>query len=207
MNPKNATSYPIARTSALLIALVLISTSVLMGRIPVFLLLNHDFGSIADTLFLVCTYLAEGWIWIPYLVVVGWVFKKDKAIIVYSFVISTLLTQVPKQVFFPTITRPIASGIDPQLIHTVKGVVMHQLNSFPSGHTATAFTIFLLTIYLFDNKKMVLIGLIYAMLCGYSRVYLGQHFPLDLGGGIIVAILTVEISKRIRKNNKDVKEI
>jgi membrane-associated phospholipid phosphatase len=84
---------------------------------------------------------------------------------------------------------------------------MHQLNSFPSGHTATAFTIFLLTIYLFNNKKMVLIGLIYAMLCGYSRVYLGQHFPLDLGGGIIVAILTVEISKRIRKNNKDVKEI
>ena len=54
---------------------------------------------------------------------------------------------------------------------------------------------------------MVLIGLIYAMLCAYSRVYLGQHFPLDLGGGIIVAILTVEISKRIRKNNKDVKEI
>jgi membrane-associated phospholipid phosphatase len=207
MNPKNATSYPIARTSALLIALVLISTSLLMGRIQVFLLLNHDFGSIADTLFLGCTYLAEGWIWIPYIVVVGWVFKKDKAIIVYSFVISTLLTQVPKQVFFPTITRPIASGIDPQLIHTVKGVVMHQLNSFPSGHTATAFTIFLLTIYLFNNKKMVLIGLIYAMLCGYSRVYLGQHFPLDLGGGIIVAILTVEISKRIRKNNKDVKEI
>ena len=207
MNPKNATSYPIARTSALLIALALITTSLIMGRIPLFLLLNHDFGSIADTILLGFTYLAEGWIWIPYLVVVGWVFKKDKAIIVYSFVISTLLTQVPKLVFFPTITRPIASGIDPQLIHTVKGVVMHQMNSFPSGHTATAFTIFLLTTYLFDNKRIVLIGLIYAMFCGYSRVYLGQHFPLDLGGGIIVAILTVEISKRIKKNKKDVKEI
>ncbi|NBX28695.1 MAG: phosphatase PAP2 family protein [Chitinophagia bacterium] len=104
-------------------------------------------------------------------------------------------------------TRPIASGIDPNLIHKVEGVAMHQLSSFPSGHTATAFTIFLLTIYLFDNKKMVLIGLFYAMLCAYSRVYLGQHFPLDLGGGIIVAILTVEISKRIRKNNTNVKEI
>lgn len=207
MNPKTATSYPIARTIALFIAIVLISTSAIMGRIPLFLILNHDFGSIADTIFLGCTYLAEGWIWIPYIIVVSWYFKKDKAIIIYSFVVSTLLTQIPKLVFFPTITRPIASGIDPQLIHTVKGVAMHQMNSFPSGHTATAFSIFLLTIYLFDNKKMMLIGLLYAMLCAYSRVYLGQHFPLDLGGGIIVAILTVEISKRIRKNKQDVKEI
>jgi len=204
MKSKATAPYTIARSSALLIAIILLASSAVLGRIPVFLFLNRDFGTIADTVLLGFTYLAEGWIWIPYLVVVGWVFKKDKAIIVYSFVISTLLTQVPKQVFFPTITRPIASGIDPQLIHTVKGVVMHQMNSFPSGHTATAFTIFLLTIYLFDQTKLILIGLLYAILCGYSRVYLGQHFPMDVGGGIIVAIATIEISKRIRKIKSDV---
>ena len=204
MNQKTASYYPIARTSALLIAIVLLAASAIMGRIPVFLLLNKDFGSIADTLLLGFTYLAEGWIWIPYFVIVGWFFKKDKAIIVYSFVISTLFTQIPKLLLFPHITRPIASGIDIHLIHTVKGVEMHQLSSFPSGHTATAFTIFLLTIYLFDQKKLILIGLIYAMLCGYSRIYLGQHFPMDVGGGIIVAIITIEISKRIRKIQPDV---
>jgi membrane-associated phospholipid phosphatase len=135
---------------------------------------------------------------------VGWLFKKDKAIIVYSFAISTLLTQIPKLLLLSHITRPIASGIAPNLIHTVKGVTMHQLNSFPSGHTATAFTIFILTIYLFNQTKLILIGLLYAMLCGYSRVYLGQHFPMDVGGGIIVAIATIEISKRIRKIKSDV---
>jgi len=204
MKSKATAPYTIARSSALLIAIILLASSAVLGRIPVFLFLNRDFGTIADTVLLGFTYLAEGWIWIPYLIIVGWLFKKDKAIIVYSFVISTLLTQVPKQVFFPTITRPIASGIDPQLIHTVKGVVMHQMNSFPSGHTATAFTIFLLTIYLFDQTKLILIGLLYAILCGYSRVYLGQHFPMDVGGGIIVAIATIEISKRIRKIKSDV---
>lgn len=198
--------YSIARTSAWLIAFVLLGSSAIWGKIPVFLLLNHDFGSIADNFLLICTYLAEGWAWIPYLIIVGWFFKKDKGIIIYCFAISTLLTQIPKQIFFPNITRPIASGIDPNQIHTVKGVVMHQLNSFPSGHTATAFTIFLLTVYLFKNNKLVLIGLIYAMLCGYSRIYLGQHFPMDVGGGIIVAIITVEISKRLRKNTNDIKE-
>jgi len=207
MNPKEITPYTIARSSALIIAIILIASSAIGGRIPLFLLLNKDFGTIADDVLLGFTYLAEGWMWIPYLIIVGWFLKKDKAIIIYCFVISTLLTQIPKLVLLPNITRPIASGIDPNLIHKVEGVAMHQLSSFPSGHTATAFTIFLLTIYLFDHKKMVLMGLIYAMLCAYSRVYLGQHFPLDLGGGILVAILTVEISKRIRKNNKDVKEI
>jgi membrane-associated phospholipid phosphatase len=204
MKSKATAPYTIARSSALLIAIILLASSAVLGRIPVFLFLNRDFGTIADTVLLGFTYLAEGWIWIPYLIIVGWLFKKDKAIIVYSFAISTLLTQIPKLLLLSHITRPIASGIAPNLIHTVKGVTMHQLNSFPSGHTATAFTIFLLTIYLFNQSKLILIGLLYAMLCGYSRVYLGQHFPMDVGGGIIVAIATIEISKRIRKIKSDV---
>jgi membrane-associated phospholipid phosphatase len=204
MKSKATAPYTIARSSALLIAIILLASSAVLGRIPVFLFLNRDFGTIADTVLLGFTYLAEGWIWIPYLIIVGWFFKKDKAIIVYSFAISTLLTQIPKLLLLSHITRPIASGIAPNLIHTVKGVTMHQLNSFPSGHTATAFTIFLLTIYLFNQTKLILIGLLYAMLCGYSRVYLGQHFPMDVGGGIIVAIATIEISKRIRKIKSDV---
>jgi membrane-associated phospholipid phosphatase len=204
MKSKATAPYTIARSSALLIAIILLASSAVLGRIPVFLFLNRDFGTIADTVLLGFTYLAEGWIWIPYLIIVGWLFKKEKAIIVYSFAISTLLTQIPKLLLLSHITRPIASGIAPNLIHTVKGVTMHQLNSFPSGHTATAFTIFLLTIYLFNQTKLILIGLLYAMLCGYSRVYLGQHFPMDVGGGIIVAIATIEISKRIRKIKSDV---
>ena len=204
MNPKATAPYSIARSSAFIIAIILLASSAFLGRIPVFLFLNRDFGTIADTVLLGLTYLAEGWMWIPYLIIVGWFFKKDKAIIIYSFAVSTLLTQIPKLLLFPNITRPIASGIAPNLMHTVKGVTMHQLSSFPSGHTATAFTIFLLTIYLFDRTKMILIGLLYAMLCGYSRIYLGQHFPLDVGGGIIVAIMTIEISKRLRKIKSDV---
>ena len=204
MNPKATAPYSIARSSAFIIAIILLASSAFLGRIPVFLFLNRDFGTIADTVLLGLTYLAEGWMWIPYLIIVGWFFKKDKAIIIYSFAVSTLLTQIPKLLLFPNITRPIASGIAPNLMHTVKGVTMHQLSSFPSGHTATAFTIFLLTIYLFDRTKMILIGLLYAMLCGYSRMYLGQHFPMDVGGGIIVAIMTIEISKRLRKIKSDV---
>ena len=39
----------------------------------------------------------------------------------------------------------------------------------------------------------------YALICGYSRIYLGQHFPLDIAGGIIAALLSVALSIQIRK--------
>lgn len=199
-----------ARNLSLLGALLLIGTSAYFGRIPVFLFLNTDGGALMDQFFKWATWGAEGWVWIPFLAIVfGW-FKKDAKLIVLNFLLSTLLTQIPKQFIWDTISRPIASGMPLNDIHTVPGVVMHAYNSFPSGHTATAFTLFLLTIYLFPTKWVFAIGAIFAMICAYSRVYLGQHFPMDLGGGIIVAVMSVQlsimivqkISNKIKANNE-----
>ena len=183
-----------ARNLSLLSALLLLGTSAFFGRIPVFLFLNTDGGDFVDQFFKWVTWGAEGWVWIPFLAIVfGW-FKKDVKLIVLNFLLSTLFTQIPKRFIWDSISRPIASGIPLNEIHTVPGVVMHAWNSFPSGHTATAFTLFLLTIYLFPIKWVFAIGAIFAMICAYSRVYLGQHFPMDMGGGIIVAVMSVQLS-------------
>jgi len=183
-----------ARNLSLLGALLLLGTSAFFGRIPVFLFLNIDGGDFVDQFFKWVTWGAEGWVWIPFFAIVfGW-FKKDVKLIVLNFLLSTVFTQIPKRFIWDSISRPIASGIPLNEIHTVPGVVMHAWNSFPSGHTATAFTLFLLTIYLFPTKWVFAIGAIFAMICAYSRVYLGQHFPMDLGGGIIVAVMSVQLS-------------
>jgi membrane-associated phospholipid phosphatase len=183
-----------ARNLSLLGAALLLGTSAYFGRIPVFLFLNTDGGVLIDQFFQWATWGAEGWVWIPFFAIVfGW-FKKDGKLIVLNFLLSTLFTQIPKRLIWDTISRPIASGIPLNEIHTVPGVVMHAWNSFPSGHTATAFTLFLLTIYLFPTKWVFAIGAIFALICAYSRVYLGQHFPMDLGGGIIVAVMSVQLS-------------
>jgi len=200
-----------ARNLSLLGGLLLIATSAFFGRIPVFLLLNTDGGVFMDQFFKWATWGAEGWVWVPFLAIVfGW-FKKDFKLIVLNFLLSTLFTQIPKRFIWDNISRPIASEIPLNEIHTVPGVVMHSWNSFPSGHTATAFTLFLLTIYLFPTKWVFAIGAIFAMICAYSRVYLGQHFPMDLGGGILVAVISVQLSivihqkisnRKIKANNE-----
>ena len=184
---------------ALLIAIVLFILSYIFGRDVVFLWFNTNLGASADIFFSYFTHLADGWILIPYLIIIVGVYKKDLQFLVINFIFSTLLTQITKQLIWPNINRPIASGIDLSKIHTVAGVEVHSFNSFPSGHTATAFTLFLVSVYFFPNKKVLLGAGLYAIICSYSRIYLGQHFPLDIAGGIIAALLSVAISILIRK--------
>lgn len=196
--------YAIARNFTLLVAILLIGVSLYFTRTSVFLFLNTDGGKNTDLFFIAATWLAEGWMWIPYFIIVfGWL-KKDAKFILINFLLSTLITQIPKNFIWSDVSRPIASGIPVNEIHTVPGVVMHSWNSFPSGHTATAFTIFLLTTFLFPNKWILFIGSMYALFAAYSRVYLGQHFPMDLGGGMIVAVLSLQFSilicQKVSKN-------
>lgn len=185
-----------------ILALLLYIVSYLYTREAVFLVLNKDLGETGDLVFNGMSHLAEGWIWIPYFIVLfGW-FKKDPLFILINFVISTLLTQIPKNFIWDQVSRPMASGIPKDQIHTVKGVEIHLWNSFPSGHTATAFTLFFLTLYFFPKKEVLLLGALYATACGYARIYLGQHFPLDIAGGITVGLITILSSIYIKKNEK-----
>ena len=85
-----------ARNLSLIAALLLIGTSIYFSRNTVFLFLNIDGGYFMDQFFKWITWGAEGWIWIPYfLLVFGW-FKKDAKFILLNFLLSTLLTQIPK---------------------------------------------------------------------------------------------------------------
>ena len=194
MFQKAPSLYLKARSLTLLGAAMLIGASAYYGRVPVFLFFNTDGGKNIDQFFTWATWGAEGWVWIPYFMVAfGW-FKKDAKFILMNFLLSTVITQIPKNFIWDAVSRPIASGIPANEMHTVPGVVMHSWNSFPSGHTATAFTLFLLTTYLFPTKWVFAIGVFYAIICAYSRVYLGQHFPMDLGGGMLVAVLSLQLS-------------
>ena len=49
------------------------------------------------------------------------------------------------------------------------------------------------------EKWILPVGLLYALLVGYSRIYLAEHFPLDVGGGMITAVISVWLSVYIQQ--------
>ncbi|TWF42595.1 membrane-associated phospholipid phosphatase [Chitinophaga polysaccharea] len=74
-------------------------------------------------------------------------------------------------------------------IYFVPGVqVLDNFRSFPSGHTICAFTAATVLAYYAHNRYWSLLYLVLAMLVGYSRMYMSQHFLEDVTAGAIIGV-------------------
>lgn len=82
------------------------------------------------------------------------------------------------------------------LAHVDLLVPENEIYSFPSGHSASSFAaatiIGLKYSFMVKDKKYRLIYplLAFAALIGFSRVYIGVHYPLDVTFGAIVGIIS-----------------
>ena len=164
------------------------------GKKESFLMINGHYSPQADYFFNYVTYLGDGLIWIPLFLYVL-IFKRDFFIaVVAALIICTLITHFGKRVIFAGEARPL------RLMNEVARAVPLMAgrdsysNSFPSGHTSTAFTFALLLSFFIHRKFAVIVFPLLAFLVGYSRVYLAQHFVTDVLAGMIIGIVSSYLS-------------
>jgi undecaprenyl-diphosphatase len=67
--------------------------------------------------------------------------------------------------------------------------------SFPSGHAATSFAAATLLSFAFPRLSPIL--LVLAAAVGFSRVYVGVHYPLDIVGGAALGVLIAIALRRL----------
>jgi len=154
--------------------------------------LNSVHTSFLDVFFKYYTLLGE---WVPFVIVAGLLFYRYRAaLFVFSAqIVSGLTTLVFKRIFnAPRPKRFFAEHFPEIDLIQVLDVHMHSSRSFPSGHTTSAFALFIALAFLTKRKELHFLYFLSAVCVGYSRVYLSQHFAADvLAGSFIGIIMTI----------------
>ena len=78
-------------------------------------------------------------------------------------------------------------------LHYVPGVENWLYDSFPSGHTTAGFAFFFAIALCLRQRKIAILFFMAALAVGFSRIYLSQHFLLDVFAGSILGTVTTII--------------
>ncbi len=150
-----------------------------------------------DTFFKYATFFGDGaTIAILSLILLFVRFRYAFAFLAGSLISSLLVVNLFKKVLLHEIYRPSKyfELFETYKLHLVEGVKMHSMQSFPSGHTATAFNVFLMLALLTKNNLLKFVMFCLAVVVGFSRVYLSQHFLIDITAGSVLGVVFIALS-------------
>ena len=165
------------------------------------IIVNASHNNFSDQFFKYITFFGDGRF--VFLIALIFLFanKKNGISILISLVINTILIQVLKRVVFSNQFRPsfyFKNLIEGGSWNIIDGVELYEKFSFPSGHTASVFCL-CMSICIFSKKKYFpLLLVLLAYIVGFSRIYLSQHFLIDvLAGALIGSLIPIITSKYI----------
>jgi membrane-associated phospholipid phosphatase len=190
-----------------LITVLLFSAFFLMinGKAAAFVSLNSYHPFLLNVFFINYTFAGDGIFALCLIAAMLFYYKRKQQglALLYSFLISGLAVQIIKNLV--SSPRPKLFFEAGQYLHFIDGVSLANNSSFPSGHTATAFAIATVMVVMMTDKSRQLLILIAAVLVGYSRIYLAQHFLLDVLIGAVIGSISGVLSVVLVKNTKGIK--
>lgn len=161
-----------------------------LGKKDSFIYLNSIHTETLNNFFTYYTHVGDGLfaILLGILAVIIFRNKPYGLAILFSYVFSGISAQVIKRLV--DAPRPKLYFENGGYDQFIEGVKLYSQNSFPSGHTATVFAMFTVLSLFISNKNYQWLFLIFAIGVGYSRIYLAQHFLLDVLVGSFIGVIT-----------------
>lgn len=154
--------------------------------------INSNFNKSLGQFFRYTTHLGDG-VAYALLIAIFLLTKYYNALLLFFVsIVQTILAQGFKKIIFPDSPRPSVwfENQEGVVLQFAEGVKIHSAHSFPSGHTATAFAIAIMLTYFFKKPVYVYLFFLLAVIAGFSRVYLMQHFFEDVLAGAVVGIFS-----------------
>lgn len=153
-----------------------------------FILLNPYHSDFLNFVFEGVTLLGDGLFTVAFCVVLLFVKKRYLSFMVFlSFATSGIFSQVIKN--FVSEARPALFLQKTQYPYFIDHVTLHNFHSLPSGHSTSAFALVSIIAFAVKDKKYAIPLLAFATLIAYSRIYLGQHFLIDVTVGSVIGVL------------------
>lgn len=188
-----------ARRSAILIFLLIAGCGLVPAAVYVFThdklamhaAINERHYAITDLFFRLVTHLGDGLV--PTAMALYFLWRgtwRAFMMVGTSAALSAIVAQTLKRQFFADMDRPFLFVDRMPGIDLVQGLELHHHFSFPSGHSTAAFATALALVVLFPGQRNAFIGALTACLIGFSRIYLSQHFTVDVVGGALIGSFT-----------------
>lgn len=163
----------------------------LFNTSEIHLAINARNNAFLDFIMPYVTLIGDGWTLTIFCVLVFAWNRRAGFVVGLATLIPSMVIQGLKMTVFYGEPRPkwYFTYIDKTEIHYVPGVENWLYDSFPSGHTTASFAFFLALAFCLEKRKWSMLCFITALLIGYSRIYLSQHFLADVVGGTVFGVV------------------
>lgn len=168
---------------------------VLLDRGDVLLYINQYHSPLLDWFFYYVTIIGDGWFVGVVLVPLGFIRLRYSVQLLASYLTTGGLVQILKRLF--DMPRPIKYFGEGTVLNFVQGIEVHKFHSFPSGHSASAFSLFLVAAIIVRNKAWGIVFFFAALTVAVSRVYDVQHFFVDIYFGSLIGVLITLLTYRL----------
>jgi membrane-associated phospholipid phosphatase len=172
----------------ILVLLILIPVLVIYSKPEIHLWINGQNTDFFDWFFRHITFLGDGLFIIFPAIILLFFSLRHFVFLVTAYFSTGIFVQLLKRLLFQDVMRP-AKLFEGNSLHLVDGINQLSGRSFPSGHATSAFALFLCLALILQNRKLKLLCFILAGLVAFSRVYLSQHFLIDIYAGSIIGCI------------------